>query len=110
VAPAHGREPVVTACRLQIVGRMMMKRVKKLLGSAGDTAMDVVDRVGPKRGLIGLGVLALAIGGSLLAVRFVRGRRAAALDEAPAEPRVPTETFAKRGGHARRGGHAQASR
>ena len=89
---------------------MMMKKVKKVLGSAGDTAMDVVDRVGPKRGLIGLGILALAIGGSLLAVRLVRGRRAAAIEAMPEGSRAPAEGVAKRGPNARRGGHAQAYR
>jgi hypothetical protein len=87
---------------------MMMKKVKKVLGSAGETAMDVADRVGPKRGLLGLGILALAVGGSILAVRLVRRRRAAALDAAtPRIEDIPTEGFAKRGRDARRGGNAR---
>jgi hypothetical protein len=70
---------------------MTMKQAKKLsnnfVDGAGDlakrlscTARDVADSIGPKRGLIGLAVIGVAIGGSVLATRLIRSRRAESLD------------------------------
>jgi hypothetical protein len=76
----------------------MMKTVKHTIYSIGDTGgdlartigSDTVDlarrfgggaatlakRVGPKRGLLGLVVIAAAIGGSIVLVRYLRSRKA----------------------------------
>jgi hypothetical protein len=61
---------------------------KRLGGGTADLAKqlgggtaDLAKRIGPKRGLIGLAVLAAAIGGTVVIVRYLRARRAdAALD------------------------------
>jgi hypothetical protein len=42
----------------------------------GDGASTLAKRIGPKRGLIGLVVIAAAIGGSIVLVRYLRGRKA----------------------------------
>ena len=76
----------------------MMKTVKHTIYSIGDTGGDlartigsdtvdlarrfgggaasIAKRVGPKRGLIGLVVVAAAIGGSIVLVRYLRSRKA----------------------------------
>jgi len=47
----------------------------------GSGTADIAKRIGPKRGLIGLAVLAAAIGGTVVLVRYLRARNAdAALD------------------------------
>lgn len=47
----------------------------------GSGTADLAKRIGPKRGLIGLAVLAAAIGGTVLLVRYLRARSADAQDE-----------------------------
>ena len=65
---------------------MTIKQAKKLthnvVDSAGDlakrvsgAAQDLAESIGPKRGLIGLAVIGVAIGGSILARRYFRNRR-----------------------------------
>src|SRR6266850_1688802 len=41
---------------------------------AGSSTSDLAKRIGPKRGLIGLAVLAAAIGGSIVLVRYLKAR------------------------------------
>jgi hypothetical protein len=75
---------------------MMTKTVKKTLYSIGDRSgdvarsfgsgtanlarrfgsgtADVARRIGPRRGLIGLAVLAVTIGGSVVLIRYLRAR------------------------------------
>ena len=42
----------------------------------GDGTMTLAKRVGPKRGLIGLAVLAAAVGGSIMLIRYLKARNA----------------------------------
>jgi len=42
----------------------------------GDGTVDLARRVGPRRALIGVAVAAIAIGGTIMLVRFLRARRA----------------------------------
>jgi hypothetical protein len=52
-------------------------------------------RIGPRRGLLGLAVLAAAVGGSVVLIRYLRSRnRDAALDSTAdnAWPGAPTKT------------------
>ena len=37
---------------------------------------DLATRIGPRRGLIGLAVIAVAVGGSIILVRYLRARNA----------------------------------
>jgi hypothetical protein len=81
---------------------MMTKTVRKTFHSIGDRGGDIVKavgcgtadaakwvgrgtadiatRIGPKRGLIGLAVIAVAVGGSIVLVRYLRARNADSLD------------------------------
>ena len=40
----------------------------------GSTTAGLAKRIGPKRGLIGLAVLAVAVGGTIVLVRYLRSR------------------------------------
>lgn len=40
----------------------------------GRGTADIATRIGPKRGLIGLAVIAVAVGGSIILVRYLRAR------------------------------------
>jgi len=40
----------------------------------GSSTADLAKRIGPKRGLIGLAVLAVAVGGTIVLVRYLRSR------------------------------------
>lgn len=42
----------------------------------GDGTVTLARRVGPKRGLIGLAVLAAAVGGSIMLIRYLKARNA----------------------------------
>jgi hypothetical protein len=42
----------------------------------GDGTVGVAQRIGPRRALIGLAVAAVAIGGTVILMRYLRGRRA----------------------------------
>lgn len=42
----------------------------------GDGTVTLAKRVGPRRGLIGLAVLAAAVGGSIMLVRYLKARNA----------------------------------
>jgi hypothetical protein len=87
----------------------MMKTVKHTFSSIGDHGGDVARaigaetallarrfgsgtvtvarQVGPRRGLIGLAVLAAAIGGSVMLIRYLKARAAeAGVDDETAEP------------------------
>lgn len=81
---------------------MMTKTVRKSFHSVGDRGGDIVKaigcgtadaarwvgrgtadiatRIGPKRGLLGLAVIAVAVGGSIVLVRYLRARNAESLD------------------------------
>ena len=65
---------------------MTIKQAKKLTHNVvdgagelakrvGSAAQDLAESIGPKRGLIGLAVIGVAVGGSLLARRIVGARR-----------------------------------
>jgi len=63
----------------------------------GDGTVTLARRVGPKRGLIGLAVLAAAVGGSIMLIRYLKARNAdASLDaDEPTEARS-NGTFANK--------------
>jgi hypothetical protein len=76
---------------------MTIKQAKKLTSNvvdgAGDlakrvgcAAQDLAETIGPKRGLIGLAVIGVAVSGSLLARRYIRNRA----DVAPAKEFEPS--------------------
>jgi hypothetical protein len=50
----------------------MMKTVKHTVSSIGSGAIDVVDRIGRKRSLIGLAIIAAAAAGAIVAVKMLR--------------------------------------
>jgi hypothetical protein len=52
----------------------MMKSVKHTVSSIGEGAIDVVDRIGRKRALIGLAILAAATAGAIAAIKLLRRR------------------------------------
>lgn len=59
----------------------MMDKVKDTFGAIGDKTMVIVDKVGMKRGLIGLAILVGATAGAIIAVKLIRSRRAHGEDE-----------------------------
>ena len=52
----------------------MMKSVKHTVSSIGEGAIDVVDRIGRKRALIGLAIIAAATAGAIVAIKLLRRR------------------------------------
>jgi hypothetical protein len=42
----------------------------------GDGTADIARRIGPRRAIIGLALAAIAIGGSVVVIRYLRSRRA----------------------------------
>jgi hypothetical protein len=77
----------------------------------GDGTVTLAKRVGPKRGLIGLAVLAAAVGGSIMLVRYLKARNAeqagASGDEANDE--VGATSFANKRTRARNAADAHIS-
>jgi hypothetical protein len=73
----------------------MMQTVKDAVSSFGGRAIEVVDKVGRKRVLVGLAILGAAIGGTILVMRMVRGRASAPEQEA-------TSSQSSRGGKGKR--------
>lgn len=59
----------------------MMDKVKDTFGAIGDRTMAIAERVGMKRGLIGLAILVGATAGAIITVKLIRSRRARAEDE-----------------------------
>ncbi|HEY0194258.1 MAG TPA: hypothetical protein VGC42_24250 [Kofleriaceae bacterium] len=64
----------------------------------GDGTADLAKRVGPKRGLIGLAVLAATIGGSIMLIRYLKARAAEqAIDgDEPSETNGTKSNFANK--------------
>ena len=58
----------------------MMNSVKHKVSSIGSGAIDVVDRIGRKRSLIGLAIIAAATAGAIVAVKLIRRRAANKMD------------------------------
>ncbi|MDB4957959.1 MAG: hypothetical protein JWO36_5528 [Myxococcales bacterium] len=97
---------MVRAYRVHPPGVMTIKQAKKLthnvVDGAGDlakrvgcAAQDVAESIGPKRGLIGLAVIGVAVGGSILARRYFRNRGEVGVDS---EFDQTFEGSAKKGG------------
>jgi hypothetical protein len=79
----------------------MLDKVKDTFEFIGDKAIAVGEKVGMKRGLIGLAILVGATAGAIVAVKLIRSRRADAdehdLGEELAEPGVRVRRGKKRG-------------
>ena len=69
----------------------------------GDGTVTLARRVGPKRGLLGLAVLAAAVGGSIMLIRYLKARNADASTDAD----DPTETSRGNGTFANKRARAQ---
>ena len=54
----------------------------------GDGTVTIAKRVGPKRGLIGLAVLAAAVGGSIMLIRYLKARNAENIETDDADEAV----------------------
>ena len=77
----------------------------------GDGTVSLAKRVGPKRGLIGLAVLAAAVGGSIMLVRYLKARNAeqAGLAGNETSDEVGPSTFAGKRARARNAADAHIS-
>lgn len=62
----------------------------------GDGAVDIARDIGPRRALIGLVVAAVAIGGTIMVLRYLRARRERSFDaeqnEVPTSSRIVPST------------------
>jgi hypothetical protein len=86
----------------------MMNQVKDTFSAFGDRAIEVVDKVGRKRALIGLAILAAATAGAIVAVKLIRNRKAAAADEGD-EAAATAGATKKRGRQGKRNSAADTS-
>jgi hypothetical protein len=75
----------------------------------GDGTVDLAKRIGPKRGLIGLAVLAAAIGGTVVLVRYLRARNADAELDGDESDDAPNSRSARNRKRARAQHRAEAA-
>jgi hypothetical protein len=105
----------------------MLKTVKKTMHNIGDDTgyfakrvssgtadlakrvssgtADLAERIGPRRAIIGVAVIGVIVGGSILLVRYMRARR----EELPFEGAEEHVSGRRARRHARRGAEAQFS-
>lgn len=57
------------------IARSVGTSTTELAKRVGSGTADIARQIGPRRALIGLAIAAVAIGGSILVVRFLRARR-----------------------------------
>jgi len=84
------------------VGRSSLQLAKRVKNGTTSLAHDI----GPKRGLIGLAIFAVAVGGTIVLVRYLRARA----DELPIEGEDLDESTSRRAKRrAKRDLHAEAA-
>ena len=74
--------------------------------TVGNNTAQLARRVGPRRALIGIALLGVAVGGSIYLVRYLRDRREALEEETP-EGASPPAHGVRRGGSKRKSNRAQ---